>query len=105
MLYSFVPHSFDSMLLIPSISDPSARDPNVRSLYHISIRMNCFLPSSLLTIIRRGNEHGEIISDFEMGPPGTVYMRGNSQRLQGFALSRERTVNLSKVRAILLPVH
>ncbi|PSS37471.1 hypothetical protein PHLCEN_2v678 [Hermanssonia centrifuga] len=35
-------------------------------LYHISVRLNCFVPSSYITIINRGDsEHGEEVGQFE----------------------------------------
>jgi len=38
-----------------------------RPCYHIEVTMNCFMPSSYLTIIRRGSQQGEVIASFEMG--------------------------------------
>ncbi|OJT11633.1 hypothetical protein TRAPUB_11861 [Trametes pubescens] len=50
--------------------------------YHISICMNCFVPSSFVTIIKRSHEKGEFVSSFEMGistQRATVNMRGDEK--------------------------
>ncbi|TCD69542.1 hypothetical protein EIP91_007166 [Steccherinum ochraceum] len=37
-------------------------------LYHISTHLNCFIPSSYITVIRRGDsEAGQYVGQFEMG--------------------------------------
>ncbi|KAF9041741.1 hypothetical protein BDZ89DRAFT_1034833 [Hymenopellis radicata] len=73
--YMFSPFSHDTMLLIPS-----AASPDTRPKYHISVRMNCFIPSSFITTVRAGaTNEGSVIGDFEMGiadTPATVMIRG-----------------------------
>lgn len=63
------------MVLIPS---PNA--PDTRPKYHISVRMNCFIPSSYITTIRRGaTQEGAMVGDFEMGiadKTATLFIRG-----------------------------
>ena len=34
-------------------------------LYHVAVRLNCFIPSSYITIISRGDEYGEEVGSFE----------------------------------------
>jgi len=49
------------MLLLPP---PESQD--TRPLYHISVAMNCFIPSSHVTTIRRGaSEYGDYVAEFE----------------------------------------
>jgi len=61
--YTFSPLTFNSMALVPPEDCQDPRPP-----YHISVAMNCFLPSSFVTTISRGaTEHGELVGDFEMG--------------------------------------
>jgi hypothetical protein len=61
VIYTFSPHTSDSMLLLPP------RDaPDTRPLYHISASLNLFNPNSGVTTIRRGGRaDGEFVSDFE----------------------------------------
>ena len=33
--------------------------------YHISVHMNCFCPSSFVTVVRRGKIDGEFVGSFE----------------------------------------
>jgi hypothetical protein len=45
---------------------PPATSPDTRPVYHISVSMNCFVPYSYITEIRRGGgPDGEIVGDFE----------------------------------------
>lgn len=48
------------------------------SLYHIAVRMNCFIPSSYITTVTRGDsEYGEEVGHFEcvyMPMPARVLM-------------------------------
>ncbi|TFY70288.1 hypothetical protein EVG20_g2722 [Dentipellis fragilis] len=63
--YLFSPASFNSMLLLPSSSHDTT---DTRPLYHISVHMNCLMPSSYITIVRRGaSEAGQYVGEFEMG--------------------------------------
>lgn len=44
--------------------------------------LNCFTPSSYITIVRKSNWDGELVGDFEIGAanarnPGTLCLRGN----------------------------
>lgn len=49
------------MLLIPE-----ANSPDSRPLYHISVFLNCFNPTSATTVVRRGaTEDGKIVGQFE----------------------------------------
>jgi hypothetical protein len=49
------------MLLMPPRSAPDSRP-----LYHISVSINPFIPTSSTTTIRRGaSENGEHVADFE----------------------------------------
>ncbi|KAA1471960.1 hypothetical protein DENSPDRAFT_929959 [Dentipellis sp. KUC8613] len=63
--YLFSPSSFNTMLLLPSASNETA---DTRPLYHISVHLNCLMPSSFITIIRKGaRDSGEYVGEFEMG--------------------------------------
>jgi hypothetical protein len=45
---------------------PPPESPDTRPLYHISVQMNCFMPFSFITSIRRGGtERGEFVGEFE----------------------------------------
>ncbi|KAH8102565.1 hypothetical protein BXZ70DRAFT_1006478 [Cristinia sonorae] len=57
-VYHFRSFSFNSMVLYTYDDIPC---------YHIEVTMNCFLPSSYVTTIRRGSQQGEIVASFEMG--------------------------------------
>lgn len=74
--YSFSPSSLNSMILVPS---PHAQDTRPR--YHITVNVNCFMPLSHITTVRRGaNEFGEFVGDFEMGiidRADSICVRGN----------------------------
>ncbi|KAH9926854.1 hypothetical protein B0H21DRAFT_763903 [Amylocystis lapponica] len=60
VIYHFAQHTFNSMLL-------ASRD-SATPLYHISVHMNCFVPTSYITIIcRGGTPDGEPVASFEMG--------------------------------------
>jgi len=60
IVYTFVQQSPNSMLLI--------YQPAMLPLYRISIHVNCFIPTSHVTIIRRGDsEDGNYVGQFEMG--------------------------------------
>jgi hypothetical protein len=80
--YTFSPLGSDAMLLIPP---PTAPDP--RPKYRISVRINCFTPTSHITTIRRGDsEDGELVGDFEIGyttnrKPPTLFIRGKELRI------------------------
>ncbi|RDX51673.1 hypothetical protein OH76DRAFT_262754 [Lentinus brumalis] len=59
--------------------------------YHISVHMNCFCPSSFVTVVRRGAADGELVGSFEMGistQRATVNMYGVDKHLDT-VLSRE----------------
>ncbi|GJE85406.1 hypothetical protein PsYK624_014850 [Phanerochaete sordida] len=74
VIYVFAPvlHSFNSMV----VRSQTASIP----LYHIAVRMNCFIPSSYITVITRGDTvEGEEVGQFEMGMTlrkGTITMNG-----------------------------
>ncbi|KAK7685466.1 hypothetical protein QCA50_011330 [Cerrena zonata] len=58
--YKFITQSFNSMILV--------YEPANLPLYHISTHVNCFIPSSYITIVRRGDsESGRLVGQFEMG--------------------------------------
>jgi len=60
VVYSFNTISFNSMVL--QLQD----DPEPH--YNISVHLNCFIPSSVITVLRRGaTEDGEVLGSFEMG--------------------------------------
>lgn len=60
VIYTFSQSSFNTMVL--------SADPNESPVqYHVSVQMNCFIPSSYITVVRRGAEDGEMIGSFEMG--------------------------------------
>ncbi|PBL00572.1 hypothetical protein ARMGADRAFT_1159894 [Armillaria gallica] len=75
VVYSFSDIGDNAMILIPS-----ANSPDTRPKYHISVRMNCFIPSSYITTIRRGaTQEGAMVGDFEMGiadKTATLFIRG-----------------------------
>ncbi|TFY75409.1 hypothetical protein EWM64_g8602 [Hericium alpestre] len=63
LTYTFSPLSFNSMLLLPP---PDASD--TRPKYHISVILNCFMPASFITTVRRGaSETGKVVGEIEMG--------------------------------------
>ncbi|KAF8966221.1 hypothetical protein BDZ97DRAFT_1917621 [Flammula alnicola] len=63
-VYSFSPVGISSMLLVPRKSP----DKDTQAQYCISVRMNCFMPSSYITTIYLGaDESGTPVGSFEMG--------------------------------------
>ncbi|KAI0765760.1 hypothetical protein BC629DRAFT_1540206 [Irpex lacteus] len=83
--YVFLPveHSFNAMVL-------QTQDA-VIPLYHIFVRMNCFIPSSYITTVSRGDtEFGEQVGHFEMGvsirKPTVVF--GGLERIIDSVLTR-----------------
>ncbi|KAJ7170047.1 hypothetical protein C8R46DRAFT_1090950 [Mycena filopes] len=75
--YEFSPLPSNSMLLAPPPNVKDSQRP-----YHISVSLNCFTPSSYITIVRKNAWDGELVGDFEIGPansrnPGTLCLRGN----------------------------
>ncbi|KAF8998487.1 hypothetical protein BDQ17DRAFT_1361852 [Cyathus striatus] len=72
--YSFTSPSSNSMDLI----QPSSAGMNPRSIYRVSVSMNCFMPSSYITTLRKiENETEKYVGEFEMG----VSNYGNSVKL------------------------
>ncbi|KAK0465590.1 uncharacterized protein EV420DRAFT_968344 [Desarmillaria tabescens] len=75
IVYSFSHIGDNAMILIPPYDAPDTRPK-----YHISVRLNCFIPSSYITTIRRGaTQEGAIVGDFEMGisdKTATLFIRG-----------------------------
>ncbi|KAI0090099.1 hypothetical protein BDY19DRAFT_992336 [Irpex rosettiformis] len=62
VIYLFLPveHAFNAMIV-------QSQDATI-PLYHIFVRMNCFIPSSYITTVSRGDtEFGEEVGHFEMG--------------------------------------
>ncbi len=55
LLFTFHQHSFNTMV--------AYADSTVH--YHVTVCMNCFIPSSFITIIRREHEKGDFVSSFE----------------------------------------
>ncbi|KAJ6503365.1 hypothetical protein C8R47DRAFT_1105828 [Mycena vitilis] len=74
--YTFSPLPSNAMLLAPPPNLPDSQRP-----YHISVSLNCFTPTSYITIIRKNSWDGELVGDFEIGVnarnPGTLCLRGN----------------------------
>ncbi|KAJ7808236.1 hypothetical protein B0H14DRAFT_1517652 [Mycena olivaceomarginata] len=75
--YLFSPLPSNSMLLAP----PADVTEVHQRPYHISVSLNCFTPTSYITIIRKNSWDGELVGDFELGAnvrnPGTLCLRGN----------------------------
>ncbi|KAJ6621188.1 hypothetical protein B0H10DRAFT_1020951 [Mycena sp. CBHHK59/15] len=75
--YTFTPMPSNSMLLAPPPDVKDSQRP-----YHISVSLNCFTPSSYITIVRKDSWDGDLVGDFEIGAanarnPGTLCLRGN----------------------------
>ncbi|KAJ7786491.1 hypothetical protein B0H16DRAFT_1490644 [Mycena metata] len=74
--YEFTPLPSNSMLLAPPPNVKDSQRP-----YHITVSLNCFTPSSYITIVRKNSWDGELVGDFEIGTnarnPGTLCLRGN----------------------------
>ncbi|KAF5368621.1 hypothetical protein D9758_002262 [Tetrapyrgos nigripes] len=91
IVYAFTPLPFNSMRL-------SALDSTVHGVadpYHISVSLNCFTPSSYITSVRKINQDGELVGDFEMGPsaskiPSTVCFRGNEHPMDDLLVTSSR---------------
>ncbi|KAF9451190.1 hypothetical protein P691DRAFT_724711 [Macrolepiota fuliginosa MF-IS2] len=61
--YQFSSVGSNSMILLPPETAP-----DTRPVYHITVSMNCFVPYSYITTLRRGGtEAGEYVGDFELG--------------------------------------
>lgn len=60
--YTFAPQTIPSNSMI--LSAPAYTSPP-QEPYYISVNMNCFTPTSYITIIRRGSWEGKIVGDFE----------------------------------------
>ncbi|KAI0353891.1 hypothetical protein OH77DRAFT_1522129 [Trametes cingulata] len=57
--------------------------------YHISVSMNCFIPSSFITVVRRMHDQGDFVSSFEMGistQRATVNMHGTEKYMDSVLL-------------------
>ncbi|KAF7791715.1 hypothetical protein EIP86_002739 [Pleurotus ostreatoroseus] len=73
-IFSYAEHAYNSM----SLQTQTASIP----LYHIAVRLNVFIPTSYITIISRGDAHGELVGQFEMGlsvRKGTVTIDGRER--------------------------
>ncbi|KIK07852.1 hypothetical protein K443DRAFT_673106 [Laccaria amethystina LaAM-08-1] len=74
--YSFSPSCLNSIVLVPP---PHAQDTRPR--YHITVNVNCFMPLSHISNVRRGaNESSEFVGDFETGiieRTASICVRGN----------------------------
>lgn len=100
--YTFTPLPSNSMLLAPPPDVKESQRP-----YHISVSMNCFTPSSYITIVRKSSWDGELVGDFEIGAanarnPGTLCLRGNEypiSELLESQLNVFRTTWLWKVKS------
>lgn len=55
LVFTFYQHGFNTMV--------AYADSTVR--YHVTVCMNCFIPPSFITLIRREHERGEFVSSFE----------------------------------------
>ncbi|KAI0693532.1 hypothetical protein C8T65DRAFT_667952 [Cerioporus squamosus] len=60
---------FNAMVAACAAGSPGEgeRTGRTSAQYHISVHMNCFCPSSFVTVIRRGTVDGEFVGSFEMG--------------------------------------
>ncbi|KAJ7706009.1 hypothetical protein B0H17DRAFT_1035240 [Mycena rosella] len=100
--YTFTPLPSNSMLLAPPPKINDSQRP-----YHISVSLNCFTPSSYITVIRKNSWDGELVGDFEMGAanarnPGTLCLRGNEYPISDILESQFnvfRTTWLWKVKS------
>ncbi|KAI0628640.1 hypothetical protein C8Q77DRAFT_1076679 [Trametes polyzona] len=75
LLFRFHQQGFNTMVLYAA--DSTAH-------YHVTVCMNCFIPSSFITVVRRQHERGEFVSSFEMGistQRATVNVRGMEKPL------------------------
>ncbi|KJA27921.1 hypothetical protein HYPSUDRAFT_34151 [Hypholoma sublateritium FD-334 SS-4] len=76
LVYAFVPVRASSMEVIPRNLEKEVPEAK----YHVSIRMNCFMPSSYITTIHLGtDELGQKLGLFEMGmiaAPSSVRIGG-----------------------------
>ncbi|THH14832.1 hypothetical protein EW146_g5557 [Bondarzewia mesenterica] len=92
--YTFSPYSFNSMLLLPP-----ATAADTRPQYYIAVHMNCFVPTSFITIIRRGaSDNGQYVGEFEMGVSerrDTVSI-GQQKKWIDRVLTRQGSVNCYK---------
>ncbi|THV07534.1 hypothetical protein K435DRAFT_847954 [Dendrothele bispora CBS 962.96] len=88
--YTFTPLPHNSMRLAPEPPIPGAQSP-----YHISVNLNCFTPSSYITSVRKNNQDGDLVGDFEMGSssskiPSTVCIRGNEHPMDDILVTSSR---------------
>ncbi|KAI0779215.1 hypothetical protein BC629DRAFT_1523337 [Irpex lacteus] len=97
--YVFLPveHSFNAMVL-------QTQDA-VIPLYHIFVRMNCFIPSSYITTVSRGDtEFGEEVGHFEMGvsirKPTVVF--GGLERIIDSVLTRSGSRGAVRIESHIL---
>ncbi|KAF7347695.1 hypothetical protein MVEN_01526600 [Mycena venus] len=86
--YLFTPLPSNAMLLAPP---PDVTELHQRP-YHISVSLNCFTPTSYITIIRKNSWDGELVGDFEIGAnvrnPGTLCLRGNEHPISDLLTSQ-----------------
>ncbi|TFK99676.1 hypothetical protein BDV98DRAFT_605845 [Pterulicium gracile] len=63
--FDFAPSTSNSMVCRPR----GSKHQSIRS-YNIAAQMNCFIPGTYTTIVRRGeDESGEVVGDFELYAP------------------------------------
>ncbi|KDR67609.1 hypothetical protein GALMADRAFT_231797 [Galerina marginata CBS 339.88] len=86
-LYSFSPVGTSAMAVIPHSENPLPK-------YHVSVRINCFMPTSSITeIYLGGDESGQKVGAFEMGviaAPSVVRL-GNRINNTAIALTQAGT--------------
>ncbi|KAA1471959.1 hypothetical protein DENSPDRAFT_838069 [Dentipellis sp. KUC8613] len=85
--YLFSSASFNTMLLLPSARNDAV---DSRPLFHITVNLNCLMPSSYITVIRRGaSESGEYVGEFEMGisKDSSTVVLGGHRRLVSLVLT------------------
>ncbi|KAJ3787117.1 hypothetical protein GGU10DRAFT_153453 [Lentinula aff. detonsa] len=76
--YVFEPRQGESAMFLR----PAARIwQEVQHPYYISVNLNCFTPSSHITLIRKHGQQGELVGDFEIAAKdsknaSTVFFRG-----------------------------
>lgn len=77
--YTFTPLASHSMLLLP----PSVEEDSRPAMF-ITTGVNCFIPTSFITTVKRGSEYGDSVAEFEMGvstKPPSVTIRGKGYPL------------------------
>ncbi|KAI0788683.1 hypothetical protein C8Q75DRAFT_807882 [Abortiporus biennis] len=88
-IYVFQSTGFNTLALAPS---NSLHQP----LYHITVNMNCFMPTSYITTVRRYGSEGEVVGEFEMGfsaDKPTVTYKGRYYRMEDILFNFRKAVD------------